>query len=98
MANNEGRRIGSGHAQQQRVDAIQWYHDIDFPNGVKARTKTPDAESHRALWDWMRAELDKVDFSGKTVLDIGCWDGYWSFTAVRLSLGGRRISGARSTG
>jgi len=67
--------------QQQRIDQIQWYHDIDFPNGLKARTKTPDAESHRRLWDWMRSQLDKINFAGKTVLDIGCWDGYWSFYA-----------------
>jgi tRNA (mo5U34)-methyltransferase len=67
--------------QQQRIDQVQWYHDLDFPDGLKARTKTPDAESHRALWDWMRSELDKIDFAGKTVLDIGCWDGYWSFYA-----------------
>jgi len=66
---------------QERIDRIQWYHDIDFPNGLKARTKTPDAGSHRALWAWMRSELDKIDFAGKTVLDIGCWDGAWSFYA-----------------
>jgi len=66
---------------QQRIDEIQWYHDIDFPNGLKARTKTPDAESHRKLWDWMRSELDRVDFARQTVFDIGCWDGYWSFYA-----------------
>jgi tRNA (mo5U34)-methyltransferase len=66
---------------QQRIDQIQWYHDIDFPNGLKARTKNPDAESHRKLWDWMRSELAKIDFANRTVLDIGCWDGYWSFYA-----------------
>ena len=66
---------------QQRIDQIPWYHDIDFPNGLKARTKTPDAESHRKLWDWMRSELGKIDFADRTVLDIGCWDGYWSFYA-----------------
>jgi tRNA (mo5U34)-methyltransferase len=66
---------------QQRIDQIQWYHEIDFPGGLKARSKAPDAENHRKLWDWMRSELDKIDFTGKTVLDIGCWDGYWSFYA-----------------
>src|SRR5579863_1696870 len=66
---------------QQKIDQIQWYHDIDFPNGLKARTKTPDALSHRKLWEWMGNELDKIDFAGRTVLDIGCWDGYWSFRA-----------------
>jgi tRNA (mo5U34)-methyltransferase len=29
----------------------------------------------------MRSELDKIDFAGRSVLDIGCWDGYWSFYA-----------------
>ena len=68
---------------QERIDQIRWYHDIDFPNGLKARSKTDDAEGHRKLWSWMRSELDKIDFAGKKVLDIGCWDGHWSFYAER---------------
>ena len=68
-------------ALQHRIDQIQWYHEFDFPNGLKARAKDPDVEPHRKLWAWMRSELDKIDFGGKTVLDIGCWDGYWSFYA-----------------
>jgi len=69
--------------QQQRIDQVLWYHDLDFPNGLKARTKSPDAESHRKLWNWMRSELEKIDFARKPVLDIGCWDGYWSFYAEK---------------
>jgi tRNA (mo5U34)-methyltransferase len=68
-------------ALQERIDQIQWYHEIDFPNGLKARSKADGTEAHRKLWNWMRSELDKIDFAGKTVLDIGCWDGYWSFYA-----------------
>jgi tRNA (mo5U34)-methyltransferase len=68
---------------QQRIDRIHWYHEFDFGNGLRAEVKTPDAQSHRALWRFIEAELDKVDFAGKTVLDIGCWDGYWSFYAER---------------
>jgi tRNA (mo5U34)-methyltransferase len=68
---------------QQRITEIKWYHDIDFPNGLKARTETPDANSHRDLWKWMRSELDKLEFADKNVLDVGCWDGYWSFYAER---------------
>jgi tRNA (mo5U34)-methyltransferase len=68
---------------QQRIDQILWYHDLDFPNGLEARAKDPNPEAHRKLWGWMRSELDKIDFAGKTVLDIGCWDGYWSFYAER---------------
>jgi tRNA (mo5U34)-methyltransferase len=68
---------------QQRIDRIHWYHEFDFGNGLRAEVKTPDAQSHRALWRFILSELDKIDFAQKTVLDIGCWDGYWSFYAER---------------
>ena len=68
--------------QRARIDAITWYHDFDFGNGLKAQT-TVDAEFHRQLWRSIKQELDAIDFQGKSVLDIGCWDGYWSFYAER---------------
>jgi tRNA (mo5U34)-methyltransferase len=68
---------------QQRIDRIHWYHEFDFGDGLRAEVRTPDARSHRALWRFIESELDKIDFAGKTVLDIGCWDGFWSFYAER---------------
>jgi tRNA (mo5U34)-methyltransferase len=68
---------------QRRIDSIHWYHEFDFGNGLRAEVKTPDAHSHRALWHFIEKELNKIDFTNKTVLDIGCWDGYWSFYAER---------------
>ena len=68
---------------QRRIDRIHWYHEFDFGDGFRAEVKTPDAQSHRALWQFMEVELNKIDFANKTVLDIGCWDGYWSFYAER---------------
>jgi tRNA (mo5U34)-methyltransferase len=68
---------------QNRIDRIHWYHEFDFGHGLRAEVKTPDAESHRRLWRFTEAELDKISFANKTVLDIGCWDGYWSFYAER---------------
>jgi tRNA (mo5U34)-methyltransferase len=79
--NSRGAVALEGASLQERIDQIQWYHDLDFPNGLKARSGADDAESHRKLWQWIRGELDKIDFARKTVLDIGCWDGYWSFYA-----------------
>jgi tRNA (mo5U34)-methyltransferase len=70
-------------AIQARIDRIRWYHDFDFPGGLRARTETPDKEFHRRLWAFIERNLDPIDFSGKSVLDIGCWDGYWSFYAER---------------
>ena len=68
---------------KRRIDRIHWYHEFDFGNGLRTEVKTPDAQSHRALWRFIEAELDKIDFTNKAVLDIGCWDGYWSFYSER---------------
>lgn len=68
----------SQHDLQKRVDQIHWYHEFDFGHGVK----TPKF-CFPALWAMTEKFLDGIDFQGKTVLDIGCWDGYWSFYAER---------------
>jgi tRNA (mo5U34)-methyltransferase len=69
--------------QQARIDAVAWYHDFDFAQDLKARAKTPAAEIQRPMWRFIETQLEAVDFRGKTVLDVGCWDGYWSFYAER---------------
>lgn len=71
------------HALQARIDAIRWYHEFDFPNGLSARSKNPEAPFHRSLWKFIESQLDGIEFAGKSVLDLGCWDGKWSFYAER---------------
>jgi tRNA (mo5U34)-methyltransferase len=61
----------------ERVQALTWVHAIDLGNGIV----TP------GMWGppsptIMRA-LNTIDFRGKKVLDIGCWDGLWSFEAEK---------------
>lgn len=68
---------------QRRIDAHSWYHEIDFGNGLQSVSGAPERDYHRKLWRFMEAQLDQIDFRGKSVLDIGCWDGYWSFYAER---------------
>jgi len=68
---------------QARIDKIQWYHEFDFGNGLKTQNLHPSIHCSRRLWKFMAHHLDKIDFRGKTVLDIGCWDGYWSFDAEK---------------
>ena len=65
------------------MNNIRWYHEFDFPNGMKARTHTSDNKFHRALWFFIKKNLNSINFKNKTVLDIGCWDGYWSFYAEK---------------
>jgi tRNA (mo5U34)-methyltransferase len=69
--------------EQARIDDVAWYHEFDFGNGLKAQSTTPDVEIHRPMWRFVEEQLDAVDFRGKSVLDLGCWDGYWSFYAER---------------
>ena len=66
---------------QEEIDAVTWYHEFDFGNGLAARANMPDAEYHRRSWRFTEHELARIDFRGKSVLDVGCWDGYWSFYA-----------------
>ncbi len=57
-----------------RVNAIPWYHSIDLGDGVV----TPG--------DSLTAPLtgrELPDFTERSVLDIGAWDGYYSFLAER---------------
>lgn len=61
---------------QSRVDALRWYHTIDLGNGVV----TPGVDN-TALRLKQAALPDS--FKGLSVLDIGAWDGFWSFEAER---------------
>ena len=61
---------------QKRAGALRWYHTIDLGQGVVTRgvDNTPERLP--------RVHLPE-DLSGKTVLDIGAWDGFFSFEAER---------------
>jgi tRNA (mo5U34)-methyltransferase len=61
------------------MNGMVWYHKIELAPGIV----TPGKEWDR-LWDPIRAYHRAVDFRGKRVLEIGCWDGYWSFEAEKL--------------
>ena len=58
-----------------RADSFAWFHSIDLGRGVTTKgLSDPDAT----------VTLDQLpDFAGKSVLDIGAWDGYYSFLAER---------------
>jgi tRNA (mo5U34)-methyltransferase len=69
-----GARLGAD-TLRQRVAAIPyWYHKIELPGGVVTPGWAPvDKDAYRV----------PADLSGKTVLDVGAWDGFWSFEALR---------------
>jgi tRNA (mo5U34)-methyltransferase len=61
---------------QDAVDAISWYHKMELPGGIV----TPgESDTARGL---PRLRLpERLD--GLSVLDIGAWDGFYSFEAKR---------------
>jgi len=65
--------VPSPEELQAQADAIGWFHSIDLAPGV--RTK--------GLSELVVATDQLPDMAGRTVLDIGAWDGYYSFEAER---------------
>lgn len=61
-----------------QVETLRWIHCIDVGEGVV----TPGRWGADPQPDIIRA-MDAIDFHGKKVLDVGCWDGLWSFEAER---------------
>jgi tRNA (mo5U34)-methyltransferase len=61
-----------------------WWHSIDFGEGVVTRgAKSPEYLAH----EWQSLQLP--DLHGKSVLDIGAWDGFYSFECERR--GAKRV-------
>jgi tRNA (mo5U34)-methyltransferase len=60
---------------QAEVNAVPyWYHKIELPNGITTPGWAPlDPSAYRI----------PESLAGKTVLDVGAWDGYWSFEAIK---------------
>ena len=69
-------------SKEQKEEMIQsikyWYHTIDLGDGVF----TPGAEGIRIMNQTMIDFLPQ-SFKGMSVLDIGCWDGLFSFEAEK---------------
>jgi tRNA (mo5U34)-methyltransferase len=61
---------------RSRVEAIRWYHTIDLGGGVVTRG-VDDSPVRLA-----RVQLPD-SLHGKSVLDIGAWDGFFSFECER---------------
>lgn len=60
---------------RERADALGWFHRIDLGQGVVTK----------GLSTGPYLGPDKMpEMTGRSVLDIGAWDGYYSFQAERL--------------
>jgi len=61
---------------RKRVDEIPWFHTMDLGHGIRTNGKY---DPSRKLARYGIPE----DLSGKSVLDVGAWDGFYSFEAER---------------
>jgi tRNA (mo5U34)-methyltransferase len=58
------------------IDKISWFHTFNFGNGIV----TPGYDNS---YKRIRTLHMPEDLSGRTVLDIGSWDGFFAFEAER---------------
>jgi tRNA (mo5U34)-methyltransferase len=75
LANACMNQMRTANHSTSEIDTIPWFHTIDLgkgrlTSGVKSRDQLALESS------WIPERLD-----GKSVLDIGAWDGYFSFLA-----------------
>jgi tRNA (mo5U34)-methyltransferase len=68
---------------QRRVDAHIWFHAIRFRPGVAA----PGTKPESILNAEAEALFAGVALEGRSVLDIGAWNGHFSFEAKRRGAG-----------
>ena len=74
------QKVVADQTLQQEIDALRWFHQIDFGNGVLSPGGIKAGKIRRVE----RAVFGPLKIAGKSVLDIGCWDGAYSIAASRL--------------
>jgi tRNA (mo5U34)-methyltransferase len=67
---------------REAIRGYDWYHSIELRPGIV----TPGRAAERNVLPFLGIP---GDLSGKTVLDIGCWDGFFSFECERR--GAKRV-------
>ncbi len=74
-----------GVSLQERINAITWCHPLTL-GGIETR---PQWHVRRRFERRLRFLQIPEDLTGKTVLDIGAWDGFFSFECERR--GAKRV-------
>ena len=66
----------SSSSLQDEIAKIRWFHSIDLGNGVRTPGLDDTPEKLQRI-------QFPADLSGRSVLDIGAWDGFFSFESER---------------
>ena len=67
--------MGESMGLREKVKAVPfWYHTIELPDGIVTPGVLPVYPDRYRF---------PADLTGKRVLDVGAWDGYWTFKALQ---------------
>lgn len=66
----------------------EWNHQFNFPNKVKTRSYDIDSPGYNInKWERLKPIIEDLNPKGKTFLDIGCSDGFYSLEIAKLGAG-----------
>jgi tRNA (mo5U34)-methyltransferase len=89
----DARVIEESRRQIERLSKLGWYHSIELPGGSVI-------EGHQTIQQ-LRARIRQFpipeDLTGKRVLDIGAWDGWFSFEMERRGAEVLALDATRNT-
>lgn len=89
----DARIIAENYRQAERLAKLGWYHSIELPDGSVI-------EGHQSLEQQRRRVAQfpiPEDLTGKRVLDIGAWDGWFSFEMERRGADVLALDATRNT-
>jgi tRNA (mo5U34)-methyltransferase len=85
--------IADNQRQVERLSKLGWYHSIELPDGSVI-------QGHQSL-EQQRRRVEQFpipqDLRGKRVLDIGAWDGWFSFEMERRGAQVLAVDSAKNT-
>jgi len=78
--------------KRERMRALRWFHSLDLGDGIV----TPGVKPRERL-AFQSDRVFRHPVAGQSVLDIGCWDGHFSFEARRRGGAAPRASSPPTT-
>jgi len=89
----DSRFIADNQRQVERLSKLGWYHSIELPDGSVIAGHQSLEQQRRRLRQFHIPE----DLTGKRVLDIGAWDGWFSFEMERRGASVLAVDSAKNT-
>ena len=89
----DSRFIADNQRQVERLAKLGWYHSIELPDG----SVIPGHQSVAQLRNRLQQFHIPEDLTGKRVLDIGAWDGWFSFEMERRGANVLAVDSAKNT-